>query len=41
MLHMLMKGGQTCEGNRTRFIGRAELGQEVLKLIIRLDYNNL
>ena len=41
MLHMLMKGGQTCEGNGTRFIGRAELGQEVSKLIIRLDYNNL
>ena len=35
------KGGQMCEGNGTRFVGRAELGQGVSKLIIKLDYNNL
>ena len=35
------EGGQTCWGQQDQFIGRAELGRGVLKLIIRLNYNNL
>ena len=35
------EGGQTCWGQWDQFIGGAELGRGVSKLIIRLNYNNL